>query len=108
MLNTAEQSFAPERESSWASVEIMGADARRYLHRLCKHFSHKVHADWSENQGYVEFAMGSCRMTAGAEALSFQCEAANQSDLQEIVDTIDRHFVRFAEKHKLSLSWTSN
>ncbi|GLQ32848.1 DUF2218 domain-containing protein [Litoribrevibacter albus] len=77
----------------------------RYIHRLCKHFTHRVPATWSANEGLVEFDMGTCRMTSNGQALSFVCMAENDHDLNEILDTVKGHFDRFAVKDQLVLNW---
>lgn len=88
------------------STQINTDNAKRYLHRLCKHFSHKVPAKWSECSGTVSFAMGQCAMTASEHILSIVCEASNAEELDEIVDTIERHYLRFRGDMDTKLIWS--
>lgn len=88
------------------STQINTDRAKRYLHRLCKHFSHKVPAKWSECSGTVSFAMGQCAMTASELILSLRCEASNAKELDEIVDTIERHYLRFSGDVDTKLTWS--
>jgi hypothetical protein len=80
-------------------------EAARFVRMLCKHFAHKVKADWDEQRGWVEFAMGRCEMRAKASDFQVRCQAANQSDLEEVADTIKSHFDRFAQRQGLILNW---
>jgi hypothetical protein len=84
---------------------VKTATGDRYIHKLCKHFTHRVPATWSGNEGLVEFDMGVCRMAATEAELSFICVAENDHDLNEILDTVKGHFDRFAVKDQLVLNW---
>ena len=77
----------------------------KYVQRLCKHFAHKVQAHWEESQGQVQFEMGIADMFASTDVLTLICKANNAIDLGDIVDTIDRHFERFAKADELVLEW---
>ncbi|AGH46803.1 DUF2218 domain-containing protein [Paraglaciecola psychrophila] len=77
----------------------------KYVQRLCKHFAHKVQAQWEETQGKVQFEMGTADMFASTDLLTLTCKANNAIDLGDIVDTIDRHFERFAKADELVLEW---
>lgn len=77
----------------------------KYVQRLCKHFAHKVQAQCEETQGKVQFEMGTADMFASTDVLTLTCKANNATDLGDIVDTIDRHFERFAKADELVLEW---
>ena len=79
--------------------------AGRMLKRLCKHFSHKIDAGWNNSLGYIEFAMGFCDMKASKNQLDFRCGANSETELKEITDCIDTHFVRFSKRVECSLKW---
>lgn len=84
---------------------VKTSDGSKYLQRLCKHFSHRVSADWDENRGKVTFAEGTCSLQADASGLQMTCSANSQQELVEIVDTLDRHFIRFAKAEAPTLIW---
>ncbi|WP_273152186.1 DUF2218 domain-containing protein [Methylophaga thiooxydans] len=84
---------------------IMTTQADRFVRMLCKHFSHKVNADWGDEQGWVEFAMGRCELSAEPQQLLVRCHADNETDLEVVTDTIKSHFDRFAQKQQLTLNW---
>ena len=85
---------------------IATVDAGRFIRRLCKHFTHRVPASWDDKKGLIEFAMGRCILQATDDSLSLRCEAANDDDLLEIMQTMKSHFERFAEKDQLCLRWS--
>jgi hypothetical protein len=49
--------------------------------------------------------MGTANMFASTDVLTLFCKANNAIDLDDIVDTIDRHFERFAKAEELVLEW---
>ncbi len=81
------------------------AEASRQLKRLCKHFSHKTEAEWDEHQGQVRFAIGVCRMQAGAQGLALHCTADNPDDLAQLQEIVRIHLQRFAGLESLLLDW---
>lgn len=87
-------------------VAIIDTDeAPRFVRMLCKHFAHKVEADWSDDSGWVAFAMGRCELLATSRHLRVCCRAENNADLDEVADTIKSHFDRFAQKQQLVMNW---
>ena len=87
------------------SATARNIDATKYLRRLCKHFSHKVAAKWDDSVGHVTFAMGECSLQADGDALHMTCSANEQSALDDIVETVDSHLVRFAHDSEVNLQW---
>ncbi|ROQ18588.1 hypothetical protein EDC38_2816 [Marinimicrobium koreense] len=75
--------------TSRAAVELPAP--ARTLRRLCKHFSHKVRAQWQETTGEVDFGIGVCEFHAEAGILHCLCRARSETDLQDIEETIERH-----------------
>jgi len=84
---------------------VTTAFGSKYINKLCKHFTHRVTAEWSDDKGTVFFDMGICVMTATDDLLSVVCTAETGSDLDEILDTMKRHFDCFAVKDQLVLDW---
>lgn len=66
-------------------------DPARAIRRLCKHFSHKVQADWDEAQGTVHFPMGMCYFTATAQSLHVRCEAAAPDATDAVANIVETH-----------------
>lgn len=75
--------------TSHAAIELPAP--ARTLRRLCKHFSHKVSAQWQEITGEVDFGIGVCEFHAKADSLRCLCRAESETDLRAIEETIERH-----------------
>ena len=84
---------------------VTTAFGSKYINKLCKHLTHRVTAEWNDDKGTVFFDMGICVMTATDDLLSVVCTAETASELGEILDTMKRHFDRFAVKDQLVLDW---
>lgn len=80
----------------------------KYINKLCKHFTHRVTAEWNEWNGTVHFDIGKCFISATNESLTFLCEANTESELNAILETVKSHFDRFALKDQLVLNWHDN
>ncbi|PVB62392.1 DUF2218 domain-containing protein [Labrenzia sp. 011] len=81
------------------------ASASKYLQQLCKHFAHKVPAEWDSASGKVCFPFGSCRMEASPTSLTIRCEADEEQKIDRMKYVIDDHLERFAWREKLTLEW---
>lgn len=89
-----------------SQARVRTENASRYLGQLCKHFSHKVRAQWDETSGTVFFAMGNCSMKAAGDELFLQCEAEEQDALETVKQAIHDHLVRFAWREGLTVEWS--
>ncbi|MBD8874722.1 DUF2218 domain-containing protein [Roseibium polysiphoniae] len=81
------------------------ASASKYLQQLCKHFAHKVPADWDANKGEVSFPFGFCQMFATDASLTIRCEADEDQSMARMKGVIDSHIERFAWREELKLEW---
>ncbi len=79
--------------------------ASRYLQALCKHFRHKVPAEFDAGKGFVDFPFGKCHMTAENEVLHIRCETPGEAEEGRIKDVIEDHLKRFAFRENLDLTW---
>lgn len=88
-----------------STARVRTDKASRYLVQLCKHFGHRVPAEWTATDGVVRFEPGTCRMTATGDALSLSCESAAPEDLAVVQDVVASHLVRFAWREEVSVDW---
>ena len=88
-------------------ARVPTAKAERYLIQLCKHFAHRVPAEYDDNSGVIAFDFGRCQMGATSEILALVAEAADSAALAEVQDVIGRHLERFAFRDGLRVSWTA-
>lgn len=88
-----------------AQAQVATPNASRYMIQLCKHFQHKVPAEWTEQSAEVQFPFGLCLMRVEGERLIMDCEAEAPKGLGRMREVLDDHLTRFAWREKLSLSW---
>ncbi len=88
-----------------AKAHAVTENASKYLQQLCKHFRHKVPAEYDEYQAKVDFPFGLCLMSADDTKLSIDCETPDEEAFTKMKFVLDDHLERFAWKEKLKLSW---
>ncbi|KDM91888.1 DUF2218 domain-containing protein [Photobacterium galatheae] len=87
------------------TTQIQTPDGSKYLRHLCKHFNHKVQAEWDDQQGRVFFDMGTCAFHATESMLTIECQAASDEALEVVKDIVKSHFDRFARREAVELTW---
>ena len=80
------------------TARVSTMNGARYLQQLCKHWSHKLEVQLSENEGIVRFPSAVATMTADAEALTVKVEAEDDETLQRMKGVVASHLDRFAFK----------
>jgi uncharacterized protein len=80
--------------------------ASRYLVQLCRHFAHKVPAEWDEQRGRADFGWGTCTLTAAPGALHLQAEAPDEPGLARVEHVVADHATRFGARDNLTVVWT--
>lgn len=89
-----------------SQAQFMTDKGPRYLGQLCKHFAHKIDADFDGNHGYANFPFGVAKMRADANQLEIAIEAEDEAALSRTKDVIESHLVRFAFRENLEkLEW---
>lgn len=78
----------------------------RYIGQLCAHFAHKNPTTREEGHGRVDFAFGTCLMSADAESLSLRAEAPTEEELLRLQDVISSHLQRFAWRDMPTVDWS--
>lgn len=90
---------------NYASTQIPTAEAFKYILKLCRHFAHKVSAEFAEHEGRVRFLQGQCVMKGDHQSLSIYLQAATQEGMHAMQFIIDDHLRRFARFETLSYQW---
>jgi hypothetical protein len=82
-------------------------NARRYLGQFCKHFAHKLPAEFADDfsAGRVAFFIGACSLIADDEALRMTVTSESEEGLLQLQDVAIRHLVRFAFREELRIVW---
>ena len=91
--------------ASRSRASIATSDGSRYLQQLCKHFRHKLAADFDEHEGRVTFPIGEVRLEADAVTLTITLTTADDERLAQLQDIVVRHLVRFAFREELTIDW---
>lgn len=88
-----------------ATVNIKTKEGAMYIGKLCRHFRHKIEANYEGNTGIAHFPAGICHMRAESDALIFDVEAENAEGLEKIQGALDRHLIKFAFREELVIDW---
>ncbi len=78
------------------TARVPTENGARYIQQLCKHWSHKLDVQLSENEGIVRFPNAVATMKADAEALTVTVEAEEDETLQRMKGVVASHLDRFA------------
>ena len=89
--------------SSHADVRTQMAS--RYLQQLCKHFGHKIPAEFTPEEGTIRFPFGICALKATDDVLSLDVSATSEEDLQRMRGVIGSHLERFAFRDTPTIAW---
>ena len=79
--------------------------AERYVAQLCKHFAHKVPAEWDEHGGRAQFAWGTCTLVATPDAMLLTAEATDAENLERVEYVVRDHTERFGGRDALTVVW---
>jgi hypothetical protein len=78
------------------TARVPTANGARYLQQLCKHWSHKLDVQLSENEGIVRFPTAVATMKADSDALTVSVDAQDDETLQRMKGVVASHLDRFA------------
>jgi hypothetical protein len=91
---------------AFETARVPTANGARYLQQLCKHWSHKLDVQLSENEGIVRFPAAVATMKADPEALTVSVEAQDDETLQRMKGVVASHLDWFAFKEApLPFEW---
>jgi hypothetical protein len=79
-----------------ATAAVPTANAAKYMQQLCKHWSHKLEVDLSEQRGVVKFPTAVATFDAGADALQVTIEGEEGEAVERMKGVVASHLDRFA------------
>ena len=88
-----------------AEARVATANASKYLQQLCKHFQHKLPAEFDAAVGSIAFPAGMVRLAADGKTLAITLEAQSDQELDRLEDVVARHLARFAFREELDVQW---
>jgi hypothetical protein len=81
--------------------------AARYMTQLAKHWSHKFEVEFDAQHARIVLPLGTCRMTAGPDALDLVLDAPDADTLPRFEQVVADHLNRFAFREpELAVTWT--
>jgi hypothetical protein len=78
-----------------AKASVPTANAGKYMQQLCKHWSHKLEVDLSDERGVVKFPAAVATFEPGADALQVTIEGT-ESEVERMKGVVASHLDRFA------------
>ncbi|MFS0740956.1 DUF2218 domain-containing protein [Brevundimonas sp. 3P9-tot-E] len=90
-----------------ATVEVLTAQASRYMQQLAKHWAHKFEAAFTPENARIVLPMGVCRMQALADRLLVRLEGDVGADMDRFKVVFADHLSRFGHRETLVFDWRS-
>ncbi|MBL0374166.1 DUF2218 domain-containing protein [Rhizobium sp. KVB221] len=88
------------------SATVTTEHASKYLQQLCKHWSHKMTAEFDAQNGRIDFPSGAQTwLTASPDALQIRIEDGTTEDLERLETVVADHLKRFAFREELEFVW---
>ena len=89
-----------------AKASVPTVNAAKYVQQLCKHWSHKLEVDLSEQKGVVKFPTAVATFDAGADALQVTIEGEDSEVVERMKGVVASHLDRFAFREApLKFDW---
>jgi hypothetical protein len=89
-----------------ATASVPTANAGKYMQQLCKHWSHKLEVDLSEQKGVVKFPTVVATFDVGADALLVTIEGEEGEAVERMKGVVASHLDRFAFRESpLPFDW---
>ncbi|KPA21767.1 hypothetical protein shim_24740 [Shimia sp. SK013] len=88
-----------------ATTTIHSTKAGSYLQQLCKHFGHKVEADFTPNSGWIKFGFGRADLSAEPDCLKMTATSDDPQALATLKQVLASHLERFAFREDLRIDW---
>ncbi|MCP1314192.1 MULTISPECIES: DUF2218 domain-containing protein [unclassified Halomonas] len=89
-------------------ADIATESGSRLINRLCKHWSHKLEVEYTDQDARIVFPdeKGTCLLHAEADKLSVSIETLDQEALDQLEGVVESHLVRMAAKDEtLEIVW---
>jgi hypothetical protein len=89
-----------------AEARVTTLRASHYLRTLCKHFSNRVPAQYSDERGDVQFVFGTCEMLARPDELVLRLQTETEEQLEQGKEVVGGHLEKFTYRvETLAINW---
>lgn len=84
-------------------ARIVATHADKLMRKLCKHFGHKVSAEFNDVEGKVDFQPGRCVLRAGDDELVLRVD--DDEGAARACAILDAHLPRFLDDPSFRAEW---
>jgi len=89
------------------NASVPTANAAKYIQQLCKHWSHRLEVEFSDQKGVVTFPGAVVNFAAGADALQVTIEGKDSAEVERMKGVVSSHLDRFAFREApLPFDWS--
>ena len=93
---------------SIAKASVPTANAAKYIQQLCKHWSHRLEVDLSDQKGSVRFPAAVVTLEAETDALQVAIEGEASEEVERLKGVVATHLDRFAFREApLRFDWSA-
>ena len=90
------------------SASVPTVNAAKYTQQLCKHWSHKLDVDLSDERGVVKFPAAVATFEPRPEALEVTIEGEESQEVERLKGVVAAHLDRFAFREApLRFDWSA-
>jgi uncharacterized protein len=86
-------------------ARVQTTEPARYMKQLCRHFGHKIPAEFDDDRGSIEFSDGRCELTVEPETLVLVTTSESVEGAAHVADVIASHLTRFGFREELSVAF---
>jgi len=91
-----------------AKASVPTANAAKYMQQLCKHWSHRLEVDLSDQKGVVKFPAAVATFDPSAESLFVTIEGERSEEVERLKGVVASHLDRFAFREApLRFDWSA-
>ena len=89
------------------SAKVPTANASKFIQQLCKHWSHRLEVDFSEEKGVVRFPDAVVVLETESDTLSVTIDAPEKETVERMKGVVASHLDRFAFREApLKFDWS--
>ena len=78
------------------SANVPTANASKYIQQLCKHWSHRLEVDFTEQKGVVRFPDAVVTLVVQPDDLTVTIDAQEKETVERMKGVVASHLDRFA------------
>jgi hypothetical protein len=89
------------------SANVPTANASKYIQQLCKHWSHRLEVDFTEQKGVVRFPDAVVTLVVQPDDLTVTIDAQEKETVERMKGVVASHLDRFAFREaSLKFDWS--